>query len=33
MAVDKAYIKDLNVTAGVRVGMEKKKSVCEKDCI
>lgn len=31
--VDKAYVEDSNTTAGVRIGIEMKKTATEKDCI
>lgn len=31
--VDTKYVKDLNIATGVRVGIKRKKSVPEKDCI
>lgn len=33
MIVEKAYVKDLNIVGGVRVGIEKKKVVATEDCI
>lgn len=33
LIVEKAYVKDLNIVAGVRVGIEKREVVSEEDCI